>query len=236
MHTSGHFPSTRWSLIIRAGANASPQDRAALSELCGVYWYPIYAFVRRTGKTPHDALDLTQAFFARVIERDVLAAADAGRGHFRSFLLTACRNFLVDEHRRGARKRPAFLISIDGDAAEDRYRIEPVDGLTPEQQLDRAWAVTLLDRALALLAADYERRGKGALFQRLKPALSQRAADVGASALASELGTTVGAVHTAVHRMRTLYREILMREVSATLDDGLSSEEEMQRLFEAVRG
>jgi len=229
------FPPTRWSLILRAGSIPSPEARAALGELCEVYWYPIYAFIRRRGHDHHQALDHTQAFFHRLLDRNVVGAADQSRGRFRSFLLTACRNFLVDGYRSEKRKEPVRVISIDGDDAERRYRIEPVDEMTPDRLFDREWALALLDCALTSLEREYEAKYKSRLFEHLKPALTQDTTRVPASTIAAQLGMTEAAVHTAATRLRQRYREILLEKVAATLDEDLSTEEEIQLLFEAIR-
>jgi RNA polymerase sigma factor (sigma-70 family) len=232
---TGQFPPTRWSLLLRAGSAPSPEARAALGELCEVYWYPIYAFIRRKGYEHHQALDRTQAFFHRLLERNVLGAVDQSRGRFRSFLLTACRNFLVDGYRSEKRKEPVRVISIDGEDAERRYRIEPVDKMTPDRQFDREWALTLLDHALTRLAREYEAEDNAELFEHLKSTLTQDTTRVPASTIAAQLGMTEAAVHTAAYRLRRRYRKILLEEVSATLNEDLSTEEEIQLLFEAIR-
>jgi RNA polymerase sigma-70 factor (ECF subfamily) len=233
--SSGRFPPTRWSLLIRAGSTPSPEARTALSELCELYWYPIYAYIRRKGKDHIEALDCTQEFFRHVIEGNVFLSADQSRGRFRSFLLTACRNFLVDGYRRAKRKEPAPVFSIDSDDAERRYRLEPVDHMTPEGLFDRDWALGLLDAALSRVAREYEAKGKAELFEHLKFAITVDPARVATSTIADRLGKSEEAVHTAVHRLRRRYREILLEKVSATLDGQLSTEEEIQLLFEAIR-
>ena len=159
-HASGRFPSTHWSLIIRAGSPGSSQARAALAELCSVYWYPIYAFIRRKGNGPDQALDLTQGFFARLLEKGIVAAAEPGKGRFRAFLRTDCQHFLIDQFRRKTAWGGGIpTVSIDAHGAEDRYRFEPADTLTPDRLFDRAWALTLLDQVLDLLAARVRREG-----------------------------------------------------------------------------
>lgn len=232
---SVEFPSTHWSVIIQAGSTPSPEAGAALAELCEAYWYPIYAFIRRKKNHHDNALDLTQAYFARLLEKPVIAAADRSKGRFRSFLRTDCQHFLVSKYRARKNKPHALTISIDGDEAERRYRTEPVDEMTPERQLDRAWAITLLGRALDLLAQEYESKGKAEVFEVLKPVLVQCEADLPATTLAARLGKTEGAIYTAICRLRKRYGEILRREVAATLDGKCSAEEEIQLLLLALR-
>jgi RNA polymerase sigma-70 factor (ECF subfamily) len=140
------FPSTRWSLVLRAGALSTAEDSAAITELCSLYWYPLYAFIRRKGNDPDRAVDLTQSYFVRLLEKGVIARADQTKGRFRSFLRSDCEHFLVDDHRRRrVRDHKLKPVSIDASEAENRYRFEPADTLTPDRLFDRAWASTLLE-------------------------------------------------------------------------------------------
>ena len=228
---SARFPTTRWSRII-----AAPEARAALAELCEAYWYPLYALVRRCGHPPDEASDLTQEYFTRLLESPVIAAADRSKGRFRAFLRTDCQHFLIDQARkRIVRAKVLKAVSIDGTGAESRYRLEPADEMTAERLFDRAWATTLLDRALGLLGAEYAANGRADVFDRLKVVLSQDKGAVKSADLAAQLGTTEGAVNTAVHRLRKRYREILQREIAATLDDPAEVNEEIRWLFEAIQ-
>jgi DNA-directed RNA polymerase specialized sigma24 family protein len=151
-----HFPTTHWSDVIAAGDRAAPEAVAALAALCEAYWYPIYAFIRCRIHSPDKAHDLAQDYFTRLLEKPVIAAADRSKGRFRAFLKTDCQHFLIDDHRR-KRVRAAVLdtVSIDADDAENRYRFEPADDMTPDRIFDRTWAMTLLDRVLGLLADEY---------------------------------------------------------------------------------
>jgi len=228
------FPVTRWSLIVKAGTPASSQARAALDELCSAYWYPLYAFIRRRGNAPDRALDLTQEFFARFLEKDMLASVDQRKGRFRAFLQAACKNFLVDTWRR-KREVSANAISIDAQTAEGRYVLEPVDNMTAERLFDRAWAFTLLDRVLRLLAAEYTETGRAEVFDVLKVVLSEGKGAIRAAAAAMQLGMSEDAVHSATHRLRKRYREILQDEIAATLDDPSELDDEIQSLFDALR-
>jgi RNA polymerase sigma-70 factor (ECF subfamily) len=227
------FPLTHWSLVVRAASPASREARVALDELCRAYWYPIYAFIRGKGNDPDRALDLTQDFFVHLLEKDVLASARAGKGRFRSFLRVACKNFLVDGwRRRSTRAKPA--ISIDARDAENRYLFEPVDNATPERLFDRAWAATLLDRTLEILAAQYAERGKAKLFDELKVLLTEGKGAVRAGELAERLDTTENAVNIASHKLRCDYRDVLLREITATLLDPADLDDEIRSLFGAL--
>jgi DNA-directed RNA polymerase specialized sigma24 family protein len=234
-YASGQFPSTHWSLVIRAGSQGLPQARAALAELCAAYWYPIYALIRRKGNGHDQALDLTQEFFARLLEKGLIAAANPGKGRFRAFLRTDCQHFLIDQFRRmTARGGGTPTVSIDAHGAEDRYRFEPADTLTPDRLFDRAWALTLLEKVLDLLAREYAAKGHSELFDHLKIALTQGKGAVSAATLAERVGRSEEAVNMAVHRLRKRYREILEDQIAATLDDPSEMEDEVRSLFEAI--
>jgi DNA-directed RNA polymerase specialized sigma24 family protein len=235
INASGRFPSTHWSLITRAGSSEAPDARAALAELCSAYWYPVYAFIRRKGNGHDQALDLTQGFFARLLEKGTVASAEPGKGRFRAFLRTDCQHFLIDQfRRRTAWGSEISTVSIDARGAEDRYRFEPADTLTPDRLIDRAWALTLLDKVLDLLAGEYASKGRSELFGHLKIALTQGKGAVPAATLAAELGKTEEAVNMAVHRLRKRYREILEEQIGTTLDDPSEMEDEIRSLFAAI--
>jgi RNA polymerase sigma-70 factor (ECF subfamily) len=169
-----YFATTHWSVVLSAGRTSSSQAAAALEQLCNTYWYPLYAFVRRKGHSPHDAQDLTQAFFARLIEKNYVAQADRERGRFRTFLLTALTHFLADEWDKGRRLKRGGgreFISFDALTAEERYRLEPVDQLDAATLYERRWVTTLLDKVLARLEEEFRDSGKGKLFDGLKSSL-----------------------------------------------------------------
>jgi DNA-directed RNA polymerase specialized sigma24 family protein len=232
------FPSTRWSRVVAAADLKAPDARAALAELCAVYWYPIYVFVRRKGNDAEKALDLTQSYFARLLEHGVLAAADPSKGRFRGFLRTDCEHFLIDRHRRETslqRGGAVSLIPIDAQDAEGRYIFEPADGMTPEKVFNRVWATTLLGRVLDLLAQEHTEPDRATLFAEIKVVLTEGKSAVPAAALAKRLETTEGAIHTAVSRLKRRYREILKDQIAATLDNPAQIEDEIRDLFEAVR-
>ncbi len=228
------FPMTRWSLIIRAGTPGSPEARAALEEICSVYWYPLYAFIRRKGNPPDRALDLTQEFFASLLEKDLLLAVDRRKGRFRGFLQVACRNFLIDawRHKADVATTP---ISIDARGAEGRYLVEPADNLTAERLFDRAWALTLLDRVMAILTAEYADSGRTELFEQLKIVLTEGKGAVRSAVLAERFRTSEEAINTARTRLRKRYRAILQEQIAATLDDPSDLDDEIRSLFDAIR-
>lgn len=229
------FPSTRWSLIVRAGALGTSEDREALTELCSLYWYPLYAFVRSKGHDPERSFDLTQSYFARLLEKGVIARANQSKGRFRSFLRTDCHHFLIDEQRKQlVRHRVLKPISIDGVEAENRYRFEPVNTMTPDRLFDRTWALILLDRVLRLLADEYASRGRSEIFEQLKIVLTQGRDAAATASLAAQLGLTEGTVSVAIHRLKRRYREILQQEIAATLDEASEVDGEIRWLFDAV--
>lgn len=227
------FATTRWSLVAAA---ARPEAAGALADLCRLYWYPVYAYVRRRGHGADEAEDLTQAFFARLLEKGALGAATPARGRFRNFLLASCQHFLAHERERaGALKRGGGrVVSLDLSGADGRYRREPAGGEGPERLFERRWAMELLGRALARLRGEYEAGGKGRVFGALKGQLSGEAA--GMAALAEVLGMTVSAVKTAAHRLRKRYGELLREEVRETVETEAEVEEEVRALFRALAG
>jgi RNA polymerase sigma-70 factor (ECF subfamily) len=229
------FATTRWSVVLAAGRGASPDSDAALAELCGRYWYPLYAFVRRTVNDREAAGDLTQAFFARLLERNLLAAARPERGRFRTFLLTCCKHFLLNERdRERAEKRGGgrATLSLDFAAGDARFRREPADTMTPERLYHRQWALSLLGQVLAGLRAEYVAAGKADLFDALKGSLA--GAGESYAAIGERLGVTEGAVKIAAHRLRQRYRERLRQEVAQTLDAGEDPDDEIRQLFDCL--
>jgi len=233
------FITTHWSVVLAAGRNDTTRARAALARLCQTYWYPLYAYARRRGNPPHDAQDLTQEFFARLLERHSLAAANPSCGRFRSFLLTAMNHFLVNEWNKArAEKRGGGIpaLSLDLAAAEERFDLEPADQATPDKIFDRQWALTLLNEVLNRLEADYQREGKIELFAALKQTLTGPRESQPYAQLAAKLGLTEGAVKVAVHRLRKRYRELIRAEIAHTLDQTQDIEEEMRHLFSALAG
>ncbi|MEP6671162.1 MAG: RNA polymerase sigma factor [Chthoniobacter sp.] len=216
------FQTTRWTTVRRAVGSDDAKAREALATLCAGYWYPIYAFVRRSGKGPHDAEDLTQGFILRLLEKGILADADPAKGKLRTFLLSCVRHFLSDDHdRANAQKRGAAVTSsFDAVQAEERYAIEPMDELTPDRLFQRRWALTLLDQTLQMLATEYGAQGKADMFAALRPFLGFGTGAVKSyEELSPELGVPIGTLKNLVFRLRERWRALLMEQVAATLDD-----------------
>jgi RNA polymerase sigma factor (sigma-70 family) len=233
------FPTTRWSLVAHAVNPAAPEARAALAELCWTYWYPIYAFIRRKGHDPDEALDLTQDFFTRLLTTDVLASANHRRGRFRAFLRTDCGFFLSHHHERErALKRGGdhAVLSIDARDAEGRYLRESVVATTPERLFDRTWALSLLEEVLNQLAREYAETGRANQFAILQGSIDAKARQASYAELAAKLGTSEGAVQQAVQRLRKRYRAILHERIASTLDDPdeAAIKDEIRDLFVAL--
>jgi len=231
------FRTTHWSLIAAAKDCDSDEAREALAALCEAYWYPLYAFIRRQGYTMEDARDLTQGFFARLLEKDYLADVDREKGKFRSFLLACCKHFLTNERdRANALKRGGgkTIMSFDANAAESRYASEPQDSITPERLYERRWALVLLQTVLAKLRAEQEQAGKGRQFETLKGFLAGDDAPPRYLLAAQTLRSTAGALKVAVHRLRARYRELLCEEIARTVDDPANVEDEIRNLFAAL--
>ena len=217
-HAGARFATTRWSIIAAACDGPTLEADAALEALCRAYWYPLYAYVRRSGHSAADAQDLTQAFFARLLEKSWLRDARPGLGRFRSFLLVALKRFLAKEWRReNARKRGGGLafLALDADEAESRYAVEPALG--PDEIYERRWALTLLDRALSGLAEEYRASDRAAEFEALKGHLVSPRGEIDYEATAAELGLSAGAARVAVHRLRKRFREAIRAEIAETV-------------------
>jgi RNA polymerase sigma-70 factor (ECF subfamily) len=234
----GGFPETQWSLILKAGQSGTPLTNEALNTLCGRYWYPIYAFIRRKGNDPEQALDLTQQYFYQLLNKGALSKVDPARGRFRSFLRKDCENFLRDQHRRATaaiRDPGASMFSIDVGTAEGRYLVEPAHAETAEAIFERNWARTLLERVLETLRESYEKMGKNLRFDQLKIVLTGPGRAISYAEIARRLGTSEEAVATAVHRLRRRYRSILRQEIAATVADPADIDDEIRELFKALR-
>lgn len=233
------FVTTHWSVVLAARRADTTRARDALARLCQTYWHPLYAYVRRLGHSPHDAQDLTQEFFARLLAKNYLADADAARGRFRSFLLAALKHFLANEWEKArAQKRGGgqIPIPIDPIAAETGCHFEPADPATAETIFERRWALTLLDQVLRRLRREYVSTGREALFEQLKPTLTEASRSVRYAEIAIRLGTTEGAVKVAVHRLRQQYRELLRAEIAETVATPEEVEDELRNLFAALAG
>jgi RNA polymerase sigma-70 factor (ECF subfamily) len=234
---SDHFQRTRWTVVLAAKQGFSAEASEALERLCGDYWKPLYGFVRRRGYSPHDAQDLTQEFFARLLAKDFLQSVDRNKGKFRSFLLAAMEHFLAKEWRRGqAQKRGAgfTFVSIDDDSAERPYLQLAANGLTPEQFYDQQYATTLLSHVADRLRDTYLTEGKQDFFEATKICLTgEKPAELYAD-LAAQLGTTECALKMAVVRMKERYRELLREEVAHTISNRENVEEELRAIISAV--
>lgn len=231
------FATTHWSLVLAAGDGDATAAREALARLCQMYWYPLYAYVRRKGHLPQDAEELTQEFFLQVLEHNWVARADRSRGRFRSFLLMAMNRFLCNAwdraqtEKRGGKWR---RVPLTLDDAEGRFSREPVETRTPEQEFERQWALTLLEHVLDTLCAEYAERGQAALFNALKPCLVGRRETQPYQELGAEVGMTEGNVKVAVFRLRQRYRERLMEEIADTVASPDEVESEVRHLFRVL--
>ena len=215
----------------------SGHAREALTALCEAYWYPLYAFLRGRGHSPADAEDLTQAFFALLLEKQVIRQADPARGRFRSFLLKALQNFAANRHamntaaKRGGRV-PA--LSLEFDQAEGRFCLDGSTPESPERAFDRRWALTLLDRVMSRLKDDAVQKGKEDQFETLKRYLTGDEPQLSYSETASTLGVSESAVKVAVHRLRRKFRDVLQDEISQTVSSRAEIEDELRHLWTSV--
>jgi RNA polymerase sigma-70 factor (ECF subfamily) len=229
----GAFATTHWSLVVQAGDSLCAEGTAALERLCQTYWYPLYAFVRRKGHSHEDACDLTQAFFARFLEKRYLRSVDRELGKFRTFLLTSLTHFLANEWDRSRAQRRGGgvpVVSLDAAAAEGRYLQESADAMTPERLYERRWAHTLLDMVLDRLAAETDERR----FEVLKGFLMDERGAVSYDQAAVRLGLSVAAVTSAIHRLRGRFRALLFDEIGRTVVDPSEVEAEIRHLLAAL--
>jgi RNA polymerase sigma-70 factor (ECF subfamily) len=231
------FRTTHWSLVLTA-SNESDEARPALESLCRSYWYPLYAHVRRRGYDADEAQDLTQAFFARLLEKNFLRAADRNKGRLRTFLLTALDHFLAKEWRRGnARKRGGGLtiVSLDDDPVEERYQNEPAHDENPAKLFERRWALALLDLAMERLGTEAGNSGKTEFFESAKPLIAGDRSDVPQSVLAARLGITENAFNLALLRLRRRYGELIRDEIAQTVASPGEVDAELRYLMNAIR-
>ena len=229
-----HFRTTRWSVVLAARGGES---RPALAALCEGYWYPLYAYVRHRGYDAEQARDLTQEFFATLLEKDYLQGVDPERGRFRTFLLIVLQRFLAKDFRASlAAKRGGGrpMVSLDFALGEQQYANEPITEVTAEQIFERRWALTILERVVGTLQQEYQAKGKEGLFGRLSSCLTAELDSASYEVLGEELGMTAGAVKTAAFRFRQRYRELLREEVAQTVAQGDDVDEELCYLREVV--
>jgi RNA polymerase sigma-70 factor (ECF subfamily) len=225
------FLTTRWSMVLSARDKTSPVSACALESLCQAYWYPLYAYVRRQGHSAHDAQDLTQAFFARLLEKDYLQAAARERGRFRTFLIVAMKRFLMNEWdkvRSQKRGGGHILISLDAELAENRYRAEPAGALPADEIYERRWALTLLEQAMARLRASYVETGREAEFGHLKTYLTADRGEVSYCGIAAALEMSEGAARVALHRLRKRFRQFFREEIAGTVSNPGEVDEEVR--------
>ena len=231
------FDSTHWSLVRAAGGSESPETAAALEALCQIYWYPVYAHIRFLGRKPEDAQDLTQAFFARLLEKNSFRRADPERGRFRSFMLGSLKHFLRDAHAHDhAQKRGGgfTLVSWDRKVAESRLGNTAVDDESPDRLFERRWAETMLEQAATRLRREYEASGRSALFEAVKSHVTPGLSPTPLAEAAEQLGSTVSAMKSAALRLRRRYYELIRDEVAQTLDDPAELDDELQHLLAVI--
>jgi RNA polymerase sigma-70 factor (ECF subfamily) len=229
---SPDFATTRWSVVVAAGGPTGGAARAALETLCCAYWYPLYADARRRGASVHDAADLVQSFFAALLEKDWVAAADPERGRFRAYLVTAFRHFAAHEREkaRAAKRGGGAVVSLDVAAAESRLSTELVDAMTPERAFERRFALTLLARALERVRT--ERPDDADLLPFIGgPGEPRPYAEIAAARRTSE-----GAVKTAVHRLRARWSDLVRAEVRDTVAADADVDDEIRHLMDVVGG
>ena len=230
------FTTTHWSLVVAAADTQRPDANDALALLCEHYWYPLYAFVRHSGRSADEAQDLTQEFFARLIEKRYLHAARPERGRFRAFLLASLKHFLAKEwHRAKAQKRGGGkrLLPLE-EAGEVRYRREPSDLETPERLFERRWALTVIGRAFDSLERKIEGTPSAHLLPRIRPLLAGDATGDSYCAIAAEMGMTEGALKVAVHRLRRRFAQHVRKEIAHTVADTADIDEEIRFLRSAL--
>ncbi len=233
----GRFATTRWTLVNAAGHQSDPHTAAALAELCQIYWPPLYSYLRRRGHDAEQAQDLTQGFFAHLLERHDLRNVDQARGRFRGFLLTAIKRFAINEHERATAVRRGgqrIRLPLDFEEAERTYALDPRNDETPESIYDRKWAGIAIERALQRLRHESHQTGKAAITEALLPYLTDTGELPAYRTVAAELELTEGAVKVAVHRLRQRFGAILRLEIGETVLTADEIDEEMRELLRAV--
>ena len=236
---AGQFRSTHWSVVLAAGDSQSPQTSQALEKLCLAYWYPLYAFVRRQGWNAHDSQDLTQAFFAYLLEKHAFGKADPSKGRFRSFLLASLGNFLNNERdklQRLKRGGGVEILPLDAERGEERYQAEPSSKESPETLFERQWAQMVIEQVVMRLSEEFTAAGQANRFAVLKDFLMGDSERLSYSDAANRLGLSTTAVTSAIHRMRARFRELFRAEIANTLDSPDKLDEEIRHLLIALGG
>jgi RNA polymerase sigma factor (sigma-70 family) len=234
---SGIFPHTRWSVVLSARQQRSPESAAALEALCRAYWHPLYAFVRATGRSPHDAQDLTQEFFARLLSKEWLRLADPQKGRFRTFLRVALKRFLADDwdrvraQKRGGGQTP---VPFDTALAEQCFLSERAEADSPDLLYERRWALALLDQAMSRLEREYDRAGRASELTHLKPHLTAERGAIPYADIAAALQKREGAARVAVHRLRKRFRETFREVIADTVSNAEEVDAEVLYVLEAL--
>jgi len=230
--------TTQWSQVLAARDSTDTEARAALENLCQTYWQPLYAYIRHQGHGPDEARDLTQGFFAEFLAKDLLAEVDPDKGRFRSYLLGTLRHFLSHERDRDrALKRGGgtTTLSLDVEAGEKRYAMQPTEAMTPVDVFEHRWAMTVLDRAIDRLGKSSREADNWPQFQKLKQYLTSANPQVSYGEAAEDLGMSEGAIRTAVHRLRKRYGQALKAEIAETVANPADTDEEVRHLLAIVR-
>jgi RNA polymerase sigma factor (sigma-70 family) len=231
------FRTTQWSMVLAAGSDDTLKAAAALEDLCGRYWYPLYAYVRRRGYGHADAADLTQSFFTQILEKHSLTGVVPGPARFRSFLLAGLKNFLTNEWRsanrlkRGGGKR---IISLDDSTAEELYLQEPANIASPDKLYDKRWALSVIDQVLSRLRAEFVASERSDLFDALKPTLTADTLEKSYAEIADAFEMNEGAIKQAVHRLRKRFGHLLREEIAHTVQNPSEVEDELRHLVQAL--
>jgi len=236
---ANRFLTTRWSVVLVSAQSQAPGSKGAFADLCKLYWYPLYAFIRHRGHSPEDAEDLVQGFFLHLVEHRTLSRVDRSKGKFRSFLLASLQKYLSDEADRARclkRGGGAEFVHLDQEGAEDRYQFEPVDTLSPEKIFDARWAMALIGEALNRLDREYDSQGKATTFQALRVFLDpiNTKSLPSYEEVAAQLEVSVGALKTLIHRLRKQYTAFVREEVSRTVSNSADVDAEIHQLCEAL--
>jgi RNA polymerase sigma-70 factor (ECF subfamily) len=231
------FATTQWSQVLAAREPTGTESQKALASLCEAYWYPLYAYVRSQGHDPEESRDLTQAYFAYLLEKNILEDVDPAAGRFRSFLLATLKHYVANERRKqGALKRGGGTqtISLDGEDAESRYGMEPADKLTPEQVFENRWALTVLERAMRCLEAEWGDGDRRKQFEQLRPHLTGQEPRIPFREVAAALEMTEVAVRGAMHRLRQRFGQLIRDEIAETVAKPDEVDDEVRHLLAVV--